>query len=282
MPTTFLAGPKIIVQGDSGTGKTFSLGTLADWAARQTPPRPFAIVFTESGLETFKGYWADRNLPIPPNVAWHVSTIPAIPYESLVESARNAANLSYETLTKTIDASRGRNNPWEKFIRIFNDVPDDRTGKTLGPIAQWTPNHILALDSLSEMSNAAMRMVTGSKVVAAPPEYQVAQNNLFNWLRFMTQNCPFTIAMTAHVQRIVNETTGVSQLMTSAIGKALGDDIPRLFSEVIFTVRNGAEWYWDTAAPSVATKVRYLPVASKLRPDFAQIMDIWEKRRSAA
>jgi hypothetical protein len=66
--------------------------------------------------------------------------------------------------------------------------------------------------------------------------------------------------------------------MTKAIGKALADEIPVLFSEVIYTVREGTSWYWDTAAVNVDTKTRYLPIASKIKPDFAQIMDKWLER----
>jgi hypothetical protein len=69
--------------------------------------------------------------------------------------------------------------------------------------------------------------------------------------------------------------------MTKAIGRALADEIPQLFSEVIYTVKEGAAWYWDTAIVGVDTKTRYLPIASKIRPDFALIMDKWKKRGEA-
>ena len=87
-----------------------------------------------------------------------------------------------------------------------------------------------------------------------------------------------TASLSAQGNWQTNEITGVTQLMTKAIGKALADDIPTLFSETIFTVREGTQWYWDTAAANVDTKTRYLPIASKIKPDFAQIMDKWQER----
>jgi hypothetical protein len=87
--------------------------------------------------------------------------------------------------------------------------------------------------------------------------------------------------MTAHVNRETDEITGGVKLMTSSIGKALSGDIPKLFSDVIYTVREGSNWYWDTAAANVDTKTRNLPIASKLAPDFGVIMDKWSKRAAA-
>ena len=63
---SLLAGVNILLEGPSGTGKTYSIGTAVD-AGVET----FAL-FTESGLETLLGYWTDRGLEIPPNLHWHV------------------------------------------------------------------------------------------------------------------------------------------------------------------------------------------------------------------
>ena len=54
-PTPTLTGPKVLLEGPSGTGKTYALGTLVDWAARQDPPIPVCALFIEQGLETLLG-----------------------------------------------------------------------------------------------------------------------------------------------------------------------------------------------------------------------------------
>ena len=277
-PIPTLAGPKILLEGPSGSGKTRAIGTLVDWAAAQSPPQPVFVLFTENGLETLRGYWRDRGLPVPANLHYHVIRTPAIPLSALLEGAKKVGMLSYEALTKSIDPDRSSNNPWEKVLKVLTDFPDDRTGKKFGNIGTWPATHILVNDSLSETANACVRMVIGNKPTTSQPDYGVAQNNLLNWLRYMTQSFAGTFVITAHVQRQTNEVTGVTQLMTKAIGKALADEIPVLFSEVIYTVREGTSWYWDTAAANVDTKTRYLPIASKIKPDFAQIMDKWLER----
>ena len=66
--------------------------------------------------------------------------------------------------------------------------------------------------------------------------------------------------------------------MTKAIGKAMADDIPPLFSDVIYTVREADKFYWDTAAYGVDTKTRSLGIRSKIEPDFSAIFDKWKVR----
>ena len=273
-----LDGPKIILEGPSGSGKTRAIGTLVDWAARQSPPRDVFVLFTENGLETLLGYWRDRKLAIPANLHWHVARTQAIGLASLIDSAKKVGLLTYEGLTKSVDPDRAKNNPWEKLLTTLTDFPDDRTGQKFGNIGEWGPERILVNDSLSETANACFRMVIGNKPTASQPDYGVAQNNLLSWLRYMTQSFRGTFVITAHVARQTNEVTGATQLMTKAIGKALADDIPQLFSETIYTYREGTNWYWDTAAANVDTKTRYLPIASKITPDFGQIMDKWKER----
>jgi hypothetical protein len=140
---------------------------------------------------------------------------------------------------------------------------------------------VFVVDSLSELCTIITKMVIGSKPTMAPNEYGVGQNNLMNWLRLATQGCACHFVMTAHVSREKDEMTGGIKLMTKAIGAAISGDIPTLFSEVIFTVREGAAWFWDTANANVDTKSRYLGYSSKLAPDFKPILEKWKARAAA-
>lgn len=286
-----LIGPKILLEGDSGAGKTYAIGTLVDWAEKND--RQVRVLFTENGLETLLGYWTDPPLgtngqpirpqrPVPKNLSWHVIKTPALSLAALTDAANKVGLLSYEALTKSIDPSRAMNNPYEKILKALADFQDDRTGQKLGNIGLWDAKTIFVIDSLSELANACMKMVIGNKPTAAPPDYGVAQNNLLNLLRYFTQGFAPTLVITAHLQRQLNELTGGQTLMVKAIGKAMGDDIPQLFSEVIYCRREGAEWVWDTAAIGVATKTRYLPISSKIKPDLGVIMDKWVKRAAGS
>lgn len=284
--TAVLAGPKILLEGPAGTGKSFAVGTLVEWA--QKNGQEVFILFTEQGgLESLLGYWRDTEVPpfmrrdsapIPACLHWHVVRTPALGLDALLANATRTGQLTYQALTQWVDGDRSRNNPWERILKTLQDFPCDRTGQTFGNIGTWTNQRIFINDSLSETANACFRMVLGAKATASQPEYGVAQQNLLSWVRWMTQFLQCTFVLTAHVQRQTNEVTGMTSIMTKAIGKALGDEMSPLFSDVILTVREGMNFYWDTAAPGVDLKTRYLPIQSKIRPDFSRIMDKWLQR----
>ncbi len=271
---TSLAGPKILLESPSGKGKTYSLGTLVDWAEKNG--REMFVVFTENGLETLLKYYDDKGRSPTACLHWHVNLTPVIDLAGLIGAAHDSGSMSYETLTKSIDPDRSKNNPWEKLLKVFTEVPCDRTGKKFGNIGTWDNTKILVNDSLSETAIACFKMVLGRNLTASPPQYQVAQNNLINWLRYMTQTLQCTFVIPGHVQRIIDEVGQTSKVMTKTmIGKALGDDIPQLFSETIYCTQEGAKFYWSTAETGVDTKTRYLPIQGKIEPNFALIMDKW-------
>lgn len=273
-----LPGPNILLEGPAGTGKTYALGTVVEWAAKQTPVKQVFVLFTEQGVETLLGFWTDRNLPIPTNLHYHVTIAKTSSLASLITAADNVGKLSYEALTKVTDPNRSQNNAFHKILTACSNFPDDRTGEKFGPVDAWNSDRIFCIDSLSELANAAFKMVIGNKPTASMPDYGVAQNNLMNFLRLCTQGISCTFILIGHVTRETDEITGGIKLMTKAIGKALSGDIPPLFSDVIYTVREGTSFSWDTAAGNVDVKSRNLPIASKQKPDFATIMDKWKSR----
>lgn len=271
-----LPGPKILLEGPAGTGKTFALGTLTDWAAANG--KEVFVLFTEQGSETLMGYWTDRGKEIPKCLHWHLSETKPIGLAALMTAAKNIGEMSYEIITKMVDPTRSTNNAFHKILTACFNFPCDRSGTTFGPVDSWDSSRIFAIDSLSELANASMKMVIGNKPTASQPDYGVAQNNLMNFLRLCTQGLKCTFVITAHVARETDEITGGVKLMTKAIGKALANEIPQLFSDVIYTVREGSNFYWDTAAANVDTKTRNLPIAAKQRPDFGVIMEKWKSR----
>jgi len=275
-----LIGPKVLLMGPSGTGKTYALGTAVDWAAANG--MEVFVLFTENGLETLKGYWTDRNLPIPECLHWHQQQTVALGLKSLMAGAEKVGQFTYEALTKMSDPNRsGENNSFWKILSSCNDFLDDRTGKKFGPVDAFGVNKIFIIDSLSELSNAAMKMQVGNKPMAAPQDYGVAQQYIISFLRLVTQGmaCPFII--TAHVDRILDPVSQQTKIMVKSAGKALADEIPQLFSDVIYTVREGDKFYWDTAAFGVDAKTRSLGYKSKIDPRFPLILDVWKKRSGA-
>jgi len=275
-----LVGPKVVLMGLGGTGKTYALGTLAEWCARNG--FELAILFTENGLESFLGYFRDKGSEPPACVYWHQQTTRPISLKNLMSAAERVGQLSYEALAKSVDSNRGgENNAFFKILQSCSKFIDDRTGKDLGAVDEFPAKRVFAMDSLTETSNAAMKMQIGSRPMASPGDYGVAQNNLMNFLRLLTQGvvCPFV--MTAHVDRETDQVTQATKIMIKAIGKALATEIPPLFSDIIYTVRDGNKFTWDTAAYGVDTKTRSLGYRAGIEPSFAPLMDVWKKRSGA-
>lgn len=277
--TRGLIGPKVVIMGLGGVGKTYCLGTLVDWASANG--YEVAVLFTENSAETLLGYFRDKGAEPPPNLFWHQQTTKPLSLKALMQTADSVGKLSYEALAKSIDSNRGGdNNAFFKILGSCANFVDDRTGRALGAIDSWTlkDRRIFVMDSLTETGNAAMKMQIGSRPMASPGDYGVAQNNLMNFLRLCTQGmeCPFV--MTAHVDREIDAVTQSAKIMIKAIGKALATEIPTLFSDVIYATRDGDKFFWDTAAYGVDTKTRSLGYRSKIDPNFTQIFDVWAKR----
>jgi hypothetical protein len=278
---TELYGPNVLLMGGSGTGKTHSISTLVEWAQRNG--REVFCLFTENGLETLLSVWRDRGLEVPACLHWHQQLTRPLGLARIMDAAEKVGKMSYEMLTKLQDANRSgaanENNAFWQILSSCADFPDDRTGKKFGSIDSWGTDRIFVLDSLTELSNAAMKMQVGNRPAAAPPDYGVAQGNLMNFLRLCTQGCKCTFVLTAHVDRYTDEVTQTTKISVRSVGQALAPEIPTIFSEVLYTVREADRFYWDTVAYGVEAKTRSLGYRGKIDPNFAQIMDLWLKRR---
>ncbi len=197
----------------------------------------------------------------------------------MLAAAKDTGDLSYELLTKKIDANRGQTNPFYKILGGLADFKDDRQGgKSYGPVDKFTVKHAFILDSFTELSNAAAKMVVGARPTMAPPDYGTAQNHLMNFVRLCTQGIPCTFVMTSHPSRDKDEITGSVKTSIKTVGTAIQPEIPPLFSDVIYAVREGSKFSWSTDSYGVVAKTRYLGYRSGINPDFGQIMDLWKKR----
>ncbi len=144
---TLKQGPKVLLEGPAGTGKTHSIGTLVDWAA--VNGKEVFVLFTENGLESLLGYWTDKGKEVPECLHYSASAIGSLSLKQIIASADNIGKLSFESLTKSVDNTRSANNPFLKIVSMCANFPDDRTGKKFGSIDEWGLDRILVVDSLS-------------------------------------------------------------------------------------------------------------------------------------
>ena len=273
-PTT-LPGVNVLLEGPAGTGKTYALSTLV------TAGYEVFVLFLEPGTEALLAPWADKGLPIPENLHWHIMPPPSAAFSDLRKMIVESGSFTQKMLSNAVDPLRGQNNPVLPVIDLINDFKDQRTGTSFGPVASWNTKRVFVIDHLTALSEMFLRMLTGNKAVSDKPDYGIAQTNFMNLNKYLI-SLPCHFVMIAHIDRYIDEINGGMRLMTKSIGRAIAGDIPIPYSDVILSRREGDKFYWDTAESQADLKTRNLPIQSKLPPDFSFIMKKWEARTAAA
>jgi hypothetical protein len=258
-----IPGPKVILLGDSGTGKTYSIKTLLD--AGLTP----FIIFTEPGMETIgdvldKCHWTY----IPPG---------QIGWDGLMSVAKMVNTLDYEGVAKMQDANKRK---YDEFLRVLSQCNKfvDQNGEDWGDVTEFGTDKVLVIDSLSGLNDMASQLVVGGKPVKGMQDWQVAQNMLKKVIDKLCTSCHCSVVLMAHIAREKNEITGGETLYVSTLGKALAPDLPAYFSDVIQTVRTGNVWTWDVAGTNIAVKGRNIEFKSKQQPSFKPLIEAWKRR----
>lgn len=269
---SLLAGVNVLVEGATGTGKTYSLGTIADAGVE------LFLLFTESGLETSLGYWTDRGLEVPPNVHWHVLQRPEGNFSTLADAAEKINTMAQEALHKMQDPNRAKHNQFINLLRALSNFEDHRTGKKFGSVDSWGPDRCLAMDSLTGINPLAMSLVVGGKPVKSQADWGIAMDQIEKLIRQLTDGCKCHFALTAHVEREVDQVFGGVKVTVSTLGAKLAPKIPPMFSDVILSYREGTKFLWSTANPQADLKARNLAIADGMQQDFKAILQKWQSR----
>lgn len=274
-PPFTLPGVNVLLMGPSGTGKTYSIGTLVDMGVE------VFYLALESGMESLLGYWTDRGLPIPPNLHWHKLVAPAASFTDMIATAKNINMLSLDSLAKMADPNKSKHNQFISLLEALNDFPDDRTGERYGPVNSWDQSRVLVIDGATGISQCAMALVVGGKAVRNQSDWGIAQDQVEKIVRMLCDNCACHFILLAHVERETDAVLGGVKLMVSTLGKALAPKFPAMFSDVILTERQGDKWSWNTASAMADVKTRNLPIRSDNPATFADIMNKWVSRNSS-
>lgn len=269
---SLLQGVNVLLEGPTGTGKTYSLGTLADAGVE------LFCLFTESGLETLLGYWTDRGLEVPKNVHWNVLGRAPGSFELLAKTAETINTYAQESLHKMQDPNRSKNNQFVELLKVLVNFTDQRTGQQFGAVDSWGTDKCIAIDSLTGINPIALSLVVGGKPVKSQADWGIAQSQIENLLRQLCDGCKCHFVLTAHVEREVDQVFGGMRITVSTLGRALAPKIPPFFSDVILSVREGSKFSWTTANPQADLKARNLPIADGLAPSFGPIFEKWHSR----
>lgn len=262
-----LIGPKVILFGDSGTGKTTALLTLIDAGIT-----PFVVATEQNFIQVAK--------PVLGTKA-HYKFIAPRPVKGLAKIEgilKNINMLTYENLCKTTDPFKMEHRKMLDLVGVMNKFVCDCCGKDWGSVETWNTDRAIVIDSLSGLTDMAWGLVIGNKPVKAMPDYAIAQNAIRMMLDPLTSEVKSTFVLTAHIDREKDEITGGSYVTLKTVGQKLGPDLPRLFSDVIRTRKQGQNFYWDTEDPTATVVPRHVKISSVLPPSFVPLITEWKAR----
>lgn len=261
-----IPGPKVLLMGDSGTGKTHALRTLIDAGVT-----PFIIATEQNCIQTLKDIPAGK---------WHYKFINAQPennWGNLQDMLSKVNKLSYENLTKVQDPNKSSYNQLLDVLTTCNKFVCDCHKEDFGDVSLWDNSRALVIDGLSGLSDMAMGLTVGNKPVRSMPDWGVSQNSLKSIIAQLTTavRCPFILI--AHIDREKDEITGGTSVTVKTLGQKLGPDLPRMFSDVIRAKREGNKFSWDTADSQATVVSRNIPIASNQAPSFVPLFTNWKK-----
>lgn len=261
-----LAGVKVMLLGDAGTGKTYSLKTLADAGIE------VCILATENGWDVVLGSTDDSRFRV-------VKVKPTYGnLTQLMEGAQAVAGLTNEQLLKKIDMTRMANSPYMAILSKLMKFVDDRTGEDLGNVGTWGTDRALVIDSFSGLCNAIISNTIGTKPTMSQGEYQIAQIAAKNLIMQACNDFRCHFVLICHAEREIDPIGGGIKVMAQGIGQKLSPQLPKDFSDVIMTKRQNTKFFWDTADSQAMLKTRNLAIAPELPPDFRPIIASWQKR----
>jgi hypothetical protein len=186
--------------------------------------------------------------------------------------------MTYDAITKVFDVNKSKQKRYVDVLSTMTNFKCDRCGKEFGETDGWSTGRAVVIDHFTEFCQASKEWAVGEKLILHEGEWQVAQNNVENFVRqaYTSLRCWFIVI--AHIDRETDYVQGGSKIMVHALGRKLAPKLNPLFSDVVLAVRQGKEFYWDSAAVDVDLKTRNLPIESKMPPDFGRIVSTWKSR----
>lgn len=264
-------GPKVLLQGEPGNGKTDVIRTLLESGLN------VFVFFTEPGMEVLmdrrrgKVYTCGEGLHwiyIPPVVAG---------WDALAAGANLISTMSYKAVSEMNGTNKEKYRQYFEFIAAHTKCKCDRCGREFGDVGRLEPYDKWAVvyDSLTSLSIMALNLVIGDKPAAHQGEWGMAMMNLERFINKACYDIPSMMVLLAHIEREGDEVTGGQMNMASTLGRKLAPKIPRPFSDVIHARREGTKFMWSTITPNMLLKTRSLELRADLLPSFRPIVEKW-------
>lgn len=273
-----LQPPSVLLSGPSGSGKTSAIAT-----AIKAGLEVFVVVTEPDGAASLIDACDRLGAPID-KLHWRECFPRASGWTELEDMVTKISTMDQKGLADIRDLGKSAfRDPALQFLRSFQDYHCDRTNTRFGDFTKWDSTRMLAIDSLTGWSTIGFGCTVGYKPTANPGEWGIAQNFIFNMLTKINSDRQCFFALTSHIEKEMDELTGIKKLMVSTIGAKLAPKIPQFFSEVVLTKKlPDGTFSWATLDTGMDLKNRALPNSTKLDPDFAPVVAAYHRRLKLA
>lgn len=272
-----LQPPATLVAGPAGSGKTSVIATQLLGGLKV-----FVIVTEPGGIESLLDA-CDRLKASVDNLHWTSCLSASAGFAGLEAMITSINSMDQKALSDIKDMGKADFRPAAmKFLNALKRFHCERTGLDFEEFTKWDDSCALNVDSLSGLSNLAWGATVGYKPTANPGEWGIAQNFVYSLLQKINNDRKCFFNLTAHVEKEIDEMSGVKKVMVSTIGAKLAPKIPVMFSEVILASKRGDKWNWATTDMSADLKNRALPNSNTITPDFVPIIRAYEARKKLA
>lgn len=275
-PSTLLAGP-------SGSGKTSALATQLLYGLRV-----FVVVTEPDGVASLLDAAERLKAPID-MLHWCYTPPRGAGWMELEDMYTRVNTQDQKGLADTKDMGKSAfRDAGKRFLNAFKNFHCDRTDQDFGDFTAWGDNCSMNVDSLTGWSIIAWGLTVGYKPTANPGEWGIAQNVIANHLNKINADRQCFFNLTCHVEKEIDEMTGVKRVMVSTIGAKLAPKIPPFFSEFVRCSRildpksGSARFSWATVSTDMDLKNRALPISADLPADFGPIIDAYRRRQRLA
>lgn len=196
---------KLLLVGDSGTGKTGSLASLVDAGYK------LRILDFEDGLAPLIGHVKDK------------SKLANVDYVTLKDQ--------FQILGSTVSVKRAP--AFQEAMKHLNSWGDH------GPVSAWGEDTVLVIDALSSMGRSSLNMVlAANNQLTKPPEIQhwgAAMDNIEKLLGNITnpQLVPCHLVVITHITYQEREGEGLVKAHPEALGTKLNPKVGRYFNNLI-------------------------------------------------
>ena len=274
-----LSPPAVLMLGEPGNGKTFSLATLA----AHPYIKKFFYLFTDpGGDESLIDGLQHYNVPVD-KAHWHYIPPASQGWDTLTELATKVNSMSYETIA---GFKQGINKQDHRqmfdIIATLANFKCERTGEEFGGADEWPDTYAIAFDSLTGLNKIAKDGTVGAKPTLHQGEWGVAMSMEENFIRKFVADIRCPRVMIGHLDKQMDEIAGRMTFQVSLLGNKLAPQIPHLFSDVVYARRDGKDFVWATADDRISLKSRNFGISEKLPPTYAPGVEKWLARKEYA